>query len=214
MEHEELRREVLETARALLALGLTVGNSGNVSARVPHPERLLLALTPHARHYDEMTPEDVLIVDEEGEPVAGDGIPSVELGLHAALYRARPEAGAVIHAHPPMAGAAAVFGRAIPPILEDQMIYLGGQIEIAPPASSGSSELVQGALAALGEHNACLLGNHGALAVGRDPRSALFNCQYLEKLSQVFLFATWAGNVNVLPPDVAEAGMAFFRMGR
>ena len=212
--YDDCRRAVLEAAQGLLAHGLTVGNSGNVSARVPDERRLLLAITPHARYYDTMTAEDIVVVDEEGEPVVGEGIPSVELGLHAAIYRLRPDVGAVIHAHPPMASAAAVVGRPIPPILEDQVLCLGGQIEVAPPALTGSPELAANAVRALGEGNACLLANHGALAVGRDPRAALCHCQYLEKLAQVFLFATWAGSVNVLPPDMVEAATAFFRMRR
>ncbi len=214
MEYEAIRAEVLATAQAMLALGLTVGDSGNVSARVADPSRLLLAITPHGRYYDALTPEDILVVDEEGEPVAGDGIPSAELLLHAAIYRGRPDVGAVIHAHPPLASAAAVVGRPIPPILEDQMIFLGGQIEVAPHAMTGSEELVDHALSALGERSACLLANHGALAVGRDLRAAFSNCQYLEKLVQAFLYATWAGRVNVLPPDVVEAEKVFFRMRR
>jgi len=214
MDYEAIRKEALITAQAMLSYGLTIGDSGNVSARVPDPDRLLLAITPHGCYYDTLSPEDIVVVDEEGEPVAGDRIPSVELLLHAAIYRARPDVAAVIHAHPPLASAAAVVGRPIPPILEDQMIFLGGQIEVAPHAMTGSPQLVDYALGALGDRNACLLANHGALAVGHDLRAALTACQYLEKLAQAFLFATWAGQVNVLPPDVVEVETKFFRMRR
>jgi L-fuculose-phosphate aldolase len=214
MEYEAIRREVLLTAQALATNGLTVGDSGNVSGRVADRSRLLLAITPHGRYYDLLTPEEIVVVDEEGEPVAGDGIPSAELLLHAAIYRARPDAGAVIHAHPPLASAAAVVGRSIPPILEDQMIFLGGQIEVAPHAMTGSPELVGRALAALGDRNACLLANHGALGVGRDLRAAFHACQYLEKVAQAFLYATWAGQVNVLPAEVVKVESAFFKMRR
>ncbi len=214
MEYEIIRTEVLGTAQALVGQGLTIGDSGNVSARVPDENRLLLAITPHGRYYDLLTPEDVVVVDEEGEPVAGEDIPSAELLLHAEVYRVRPDVNAVIHAHPPLASAAAVVGRPIPPILEDQMIFLGGQIEVARHAMTGSEDLVGAAVAALGDRNACLLANHGALSVGRDPRAALCACQYLEKLCQAFLFATWCGAVNVLSPEVVAAETAFFRMRR
>jgi L-fuculose-phosphate aldolase len=214
MEYELIRTEVLGTARALLAEGLTIGDSGNVSARVQDRERLLLAITPHGQYYDLLTPEDIVVVDEEGEPVAGDAIPSAELLLHARVYRVRPDIGAVIHAHPPMASAAAIVGRPLPPVLEDQMIFLGGQIEVAPHAMTGSEDLVGAAVEALGDRNACLLANHGALSVGRDLRAALCACQYLEKLCQAFLFATWCGEVNVLSPEVVAAETAFFRMRR
>ena len=218
MPYEEARDAVLATARAMLTLGLTIGSSGNVSARLagpnvgPEGERLLLAITPHAGEYDLLSPEDILVVDEEGEPVAGDGLPSVELELHVAIYRTRPRVGAVIHAHPPMASAAAVVCRPIPPILEDQVIYLGGQIEVAAPAPTGSPELAANALQALGERNACLLANHGALAVGASPRQALHNCQYLEKAAQAYLYALWAGAVNPLPADMLQAASAFYHL--
>ncbi len=211
MEYAEIRCDVLQAAQALLTLGLTVGNSGNVSARVPDADRLLLTITPHGCYYDTLTPQDIVVVDQEGEAVAGDGIPSSELLLHAAVYQARPDVGAVIHTHAPMSSAAAVVGRPIPPILEDQVIYLGGEIQVAPYAITGSLELARAALDALGERNACLLANHGALSVGRDLRAALCACQYLEKLAQVFLFAGWSGQMNVLPPKAIEAVMVFFR---
>jgi len=214
MEYELIRTEVLGTARALLLEGLTIGDSGNVSARVRDPERLLLAITPHGQYYDLLTPEDIVVVDEQGEPVAGDAIPSAELLMHAEVYRVRPDIGAVIHAHPPLASAAAIVGRPLPPVLEDQMIFLGGQIEVAPHAMTGSEDLVGAAVEALGDRNACLLANHGALSVGRDLRAALCACQYLEKLCQAFLFATWCGEVNVLSPEVVAAETAFFRMRR
>jgi len=214
MDYETIRAEVLRTAQAMLAEGLTIGDSGNVSARVPHGERLLLAITPHGQYYDLLTPEDIVVVDEEGEPVAGDAIPSAELLLHAEVYRVRPDVGAVIHTHSPMASAASIVGRPLPPVLEDQMIFLGGQIEVASHAMTGSEELVGTAAEALGDRNACLLANHGALCVGRDLRAALCACQYLEKLCQAYLFATWCGEANVLSPEVVAAETAFFRMRR
>jgi L-ribulose-5-phosphate 4-epimerase len=214
MDYETIRAEVLRTAQTMLAEGLTIGDSGNVSARVPDAERLLLAITPHGQYYDLLTPEDIVVVDEEGEPVAGDAIPSAELLLHAEVYRVRPDVGAVIHTHSPMASAASIVGKPLPPVLEDQMIFLGGQIEVASHAMTGSEELVGTAAEALGDRNACLLANHGALCVGRDLRAALCACQYLEKLCQAYLFATWCGEANVLSPEVVAAETAFFRMRR
>jgi L-fuculose-phosphate aldolase len=214
MDYETIRAEVLTTAQAMLAEGLTIGDSGNVSARVPDEERLLLAITPHGQYYDLLNQEDIVVVDEEGEPVVGDAIPSAELLLHAEVYRVRPDVGAVIHTHSPMASAASIVGRPLPPVLEDQMIFLGGQIEVASHAMTGSEELVGTAVEALGDRNACLLANHGALCVGRDLRAALCACQYLEKLCQAYLFTAWCGKANVLSPEVVAAETAFFRMRR
>jgi L-fuculose-phosphate aldolase len=211
MEWEMERRSVLAAALRLLERGLTVGTSGNVSQRVGDE---LVAITPSRRYYEDLTPEDIVVVDFEGEPVAGEGIPSVELMLHVGVYQARNDVTAVIHCHPPYASAAAVIGRPIPPILEDQMVFLGGQIEVAPHAISGSNELISYGVAALGDRNACLLANHGALVVGRDLRAATYACDYLEKLAMAYLFAAAAGQLNVLPPDVVETERAFFKMAR
>jgi L-fuculose-phosphate aldolase len=82
---------------------------------------------------------------------------------------------------------------------------------VAPPALSGSGELVANALAALGPRNACLLANHGALAVGRDLREALCACQYLEKVALAFLCAGALGSVRQLPAAMVEATSVFFR---
>lgn len=212
---EAARKAVLDTAQTLLSCGLTVGDSGNVSARIDDAEgRLLVAITPHGRYYDELTVEAIPVVDSEGEPVDGDALPSVELLLHVAVYEARPDVRAVIHAHPTWSSAVAVLGQAIPPLLEDQLIYLGGQIDVACHAPTGSDELPGYAIQALGERNACLLAHHGVLTVGRTPRAALHHCQYLEKAALAFLCAILVGQVPVLPPEALAAGEAFFRARR
>jgi L-fuculose-phosphate aldolase len=136
------------------------------------------------------------------------------LPLHVAIYRARPDVGAVIHAHPPMSSATAVVGRPIPPILEDQLVYLGGQIEVAPYAMPDCQEWVWGAVTALSNRNACLLANHGALTVGKDLKTAFIACQYLEKCAMAFLYATWAGQVNSLPVQVTTAQATLFAARR
>jgi len=219
-EWVEERRQVLQIAQQLLDKRLTVGSSGNVSQRLGAE---LLAITPNRRYTEDLTPADILATTFEGDVVAGEGIPSSELMLHVGVYQARPDVQAVIHVHPRYVSAAAVSGRPIPPILEDQMIFLGGQIEVAAHAMSGSDELAAAAVAALGDRHACLLANHGAITVGRDLRAALYACEYLEKLCQAFLWASLLGaltdqgrlgSLNVLPADVVETERAFFKMMR
>ena len=208
---EDTRVAVLRTAQTLLNCGLTIGDSGNVSSRLTGPEgQLLIAITPHGRYYDELTAEDIPVVDIEGDPFDGDALPSVELMLHVAVYQARPNVGAVIHAHPPWSSAAGTLEQPIPPILEDQVVYLGGEIAVAPYATTGSEELAAYAVEALGERNACILAHHGILTVGKTPKSALHHCQYLEKTALAFLCATWAGRINLLPPEALAIARAFF----
>ena len=200
MTHELLRTEVLGAARALLAAGLTIGNSGNVSARVGGTGgHVLLAITPYGRYYDELASHDVIVVNEAGVPIEGKGLPPIEWLLHVAVYHARPDVNAVIHSHPPLGSAMAVVGQPIPPILEDQLTFLGGQIRVAPHVAISSEEGTRCAVEALDGRNACLLANHGVLTVGQDLKAALVACQYLEKLAMAFLYASWVGRVNVLP---------------
>ena len=215
MSYEIMRTDVVNVTRTMLTLGLTFGDSGSVSARVGEAAgQALLAITPQGRYVDELASHDIVIVGEEGKPVEGKSTPSAELSLHVAVYRARPDVGAVIHAHPPMSSATAVVGRPIPPILEDQLVYLGGQIEVAPYTLPGSQEWVWGAVKALSNRNACLLANHGALIVGKDLKAALIACQFLEKCAMAFLYATWAGQVNSLPPQVAKTETTVFEVQR
>ena len=203
---------VLETARQMLKEGLVVGASGNVSVRLVSPDQDLMAITPNQRYYDEITPEDIVVVDFEVEPVEGDLPPSVESLLHIEVYRSRLDVNAVIHSHPPFASVLAVAGLEIPPVLEDQVIYLGGEIKLAPYAPSGSEELGHNALAALGERNAALLANHGAVTVGRNLKEALIACQYLEKTARVYVGALGLGKVVTLSDEDVAMGRAMFSL--
>lgn len=212
-EWQQAREEVLETARRMVEKGLVVGNSGNVSLRLPARDgRELLAITPSRRDYDLLRPEDVPVIDFDTEPVEGDLVPSVESLLHIGIYRARPKVGAVIHTHPVYASIIAVAGLEIPPILDDQVVFLGGEIKLARYAVSGSDEMVASVIEALGERNAVLLPNHGAVGAGRDLREAFTNCELLEKTAKIYFGALSLGKVNPLPGEALEAARAFYNL--
>lgn len=210
---QEAKRLVLETSQKMWAKGLVVGKSGNVSLRLP-PEggRELLAITPSFRYYDSLTIDDIQVIDFEAEPVEGDLAPSVETMLHIGIYQARRNINAVIHTHSVFASVISVAGLEIPAILEDQVTFLGGEIKLAKYALSGSQELVENAIAALGERNAVLLSNHGAVGVGRTMREAFTACELLEKTAKIYFSALVLGKVNPLPEEAVEAGKAFFAM--
>jgi ribulose-5-phosphate 4-epimerase/fuculose-1-phosphate aldolase len=209
---DEAKRQVLEAARQMLREGLVVATSGNISLRLP-PEggRELLAITPSSRYYDTMTADDIQVIDFETEPVEGDLPPSTETKMHVGIYRARPEVNAVMHSHPVYASVISVTGWDIPPILEDQAVFIGGEIKLAPYAPSGSDEMVANLIGALGERNAALLPNHGAVAVGRTMREALTISELLEKTAKIYYLALLSGKVNQLPDEALRAGLAYFR---
>jgi L-ribulose-5-phosphate 4-epimerase len=211
----EAKKLVLEATREMLRKGLVVGTSGNVSLRLPpspsEKDRRLLAITPSSRYYDAMTAEDIQIIDFNGEPVEGDLPPSMEARLHVGVYRARAGVNAVVHSHSVYASAISVAGLNIPPILEDQVVFLGGEIRLAAYAASGSDAMVAGVIDALGERNAVLLPNHGAVAAGRTMREALTAAELLEKTARTYYLALSLKKVNLLPERAIEEGLAFFR---
>lgn len=210
--HDE-KRQVLEASRKMAERGLVVGTSGNISLRLPPMgDRELLAITPTSRYYDLITIDDIQVIDFEVEPVEGDLAPSVETMLHIGIYQARKNINAVIHTHSTFASAISVAGLEIPAILDDQVTFLGGEIRLAEYAISGSQELVENVLAALGERNAVLLSNHGAVGIGRTMREAFTACELVEKIAKVYISALALGRVNLLPAEAIEVEKAFFAM--
>ena len=208
---ESERKAVLEAAQAMSRRGLTVGTSGNVSMRLTDPGgRDLLAITPNNRYYDTLTVDEIVVVDFDGQNVEGDLPTSLELMLHVGIYRARKKVNAIIHCHPVFSSVLAVTGSAIPPILDDQITYLGGEIAVAPYSLPGSQELADNAVPALGPRNAVILANHGALAVGRDMKEAFVNTEMLEKTARTYIWALATGKINHVPAVGLEIEQAYF----
>ncbi|MBI2165073.1 MAG: class II aldolase/adducin family protein [Chloroflexi bacterium] len=215
MKWEAQRRQVLETAREMLRLGLVAGSSGNVSLQLPEEGgKGLLAITPSQKPYVELQPQDIVVIDHEAEPVEGELVPSSESLLHIAVYRARADVGAVIHTHPVFASVLAVAGLELPPILDELVLAVGGPVQLAQYAFPGTQGLAEAAQQALGERNAVLLRNHGLLTVGRTASQALDVAVLVERASEVFLYARLLGAVNKLPDEVVSIEQELFRMRR
>jgi ribulose-5-phosphate 4-epimerase/fuculose-1-phosphate aldolase len=199
-KYQPEKQIVVEAAKKMAAKGLVLGTSGNVSLRLPPAKgRPLLAITPSAKHYDSLMPADIQVLDFSGKKIEGDRKPSVETDLHIKIYRARASVNAIIHTHSVYASAAAVAGLEIPPILEDQVAYLGGAIKLAAYAPGGSPELAGLVLKALGDRSGVLLANHGALGTGRTMEDALTACEFVEKTAKIYILALLSGQVNHLP---------------
>jgi L-fuculose-phosphate aldolase len=195
----EEKKAILEASREMLDKGLVVGTAGNISMRLPpEGDRQLLAITPSSRPYDILDIDDIQILDFEGDTVEGNLKPSMETGLHIGIYRARQDVNAVIHTHSIYASAVSVAGMNIPPILEDQVAFLGGEIKLAAYAAAGSQQLMENVLAVLDDRNAVMLANHGALGTGVSLRDAFTACELIEKTAHVYLLALSTGKVNTL----------------
>lgn len=207
----EERASVLEGGRKLVERGLVVGKAGNVSLRLPPDNgRELMAITPTSRYYESMSISDIPVVDFDGKSVEGGLAPSSELFLHAAIYSARSGVRAVVHTHSTYASAVAVAGLEIPAILEEAVVLLGGEVRVAGYAPSGTRELAASAVSALGDRNAVILANHGAVGVGKNIREALTVCEVLEKTAMIFLLTLALGKVNPLTPEAVMAARALF----
>ncbi len=196
---ESEKKAVLEAAQEMVQKGLVVGNMGNISMRlVESSARELVAITPSGCYYDSLNPDDIVVVDFEGKRVEGKLKPSMETMLHIEIYKMRPKVNAIVHFHPIFSSVVAVMGVQIPAILDDQVVCLGGEIKVAEYAPSGSQKMVRNVVSALGEGNAVIMANHGALSVGKDMRDALTNSEVLEKTARIYVYALGLGKINLL----------------
>lgn len=205
------KQEVLDAAREMLAKNLVIGTSGNISYRLPSDDgRLLIAITPSSISYESMLPDDIQVVNAKGETVEGSLTPSTETRLHIAIYQSRKDIKAVMHTHSIFASAISVTGESIPPVMEDQVAMLGGEIKTARHALSGTQEQIDSVLKALENRNAVLLPNHGAVGIGRTLPDTLTACQLIEKTAKIFLLARLAGKVVPIPAEILKAMQAVF----
>ncbi len=187
-------------------VGLVVGSAGNVSRRIDDAR---IAITPSAVFYEVMTDEQIVIVDvASGESV--EGIPSYELPMHLAVYRSRPEVGAIVHTHAPFVTTLSVLRRPLPPVIDEMVLYLGGTIEVADYAFTGTEAVGTNVVRTLGDRNAVLLANHGNVCIGRDLAQAMHVALVMESCAQVYVQSLTLGTPIELPNEAVAAGRKMF----
>ncbi len=182
----------------LLARGLVAGTGGNISARVP--QRDLVLVTPSGIPYPAITADDVVVLElASGRQVDGRRRPSVETPIHLRVLRDRPDVGAAIHTHSTFASAVASAHVEIPVFLDSMSALLGGPLRLAPYGPSGS-ELMQQAIAErLQAQDAVLLANHGAFVVGKDLDTALVMAELVESWAHAYVISRSIGGPVLLP---------------
>ncbi len=168
-----LRREVADLHAELPRNELVVWTAGNVSARVPGHD--LLVIKPSGVRYDEITPDKMVVTDFDGTLVDGDHSPSSDTAAHAYVYRHMPHVGGVVHTHSTYATAWSARGEAIPCVLTMIADEFGGDIPVGPFALIGDDSIGRGIVETLSQHRspAVLMRNHGVFTVGKDARAAV-----------------------------------------
>lgn len=210
MSDAELKTAVLTTAKAMNAERLNHGAAGNVGVR--HGDGFLI--TPTGMAYDACEPDDIVFVGLDGTPT-GRRKPSSEWRLHRDIYVARPEAGAIVHAHAPFAVSLACMNCAIPPFHHMVARFGGADVRCADYATFGSQELSDAIIAALRERCACLMAHHGMVVFGRDLDQALALAVELEALCEQYWRVLQIGGPRLLPNDeMARVLVAFQDYGR
>ncbi len=189
----EARRQVCELGQKLLAEGLVARTWGNVSCRMD-AERFVV--TPSGRGYEELRPEDMVVVRIKDGSYEGKARPSSESKLHAEIYKTRPEAGGVIHTHQTNASVVAAARREVPPILDDQVQILGPSVRVAAYALPSTKKMLRSCIKALKGRNAALIANHGAITVGASLDDAFVACVVLEKACKAFIEGEFLGGAK------------------
>lgn len=202
----ELRRAIIETARALPRLGLTKGTSGNVSARTESG----FLVTPSGTPYENLTEDMIVPLDWDGG-YRGETLPSSEWRMHLDFYLAKPDCGAVVHCHSPRATALSCHRRGIPAFHYMVALAGGDRIECAHYATFGTRALSEAMIAALGARNACLLANHGQIAGGATLQKALATAEGVEDLADQYLSALTLGDPVILDADEMSAILKKFK---
>jgi glutamate-1-semialdehyde aminotransferase/ribulose-5-phosphate 4-epimerase/fuculose-1-phosphate aldolase len=216
MEYAASREHVVSMCRTMLEQGFLKATEGNVSVRVPG--RQLYAVTPSNYGYEKMRPDDICLMDFDGKTAKVDGAselaPSVEAGMHATIYRERPDVNAIVHTHQPFASALAYLRRPIPALSDEQSRFLGGEVPIVDYAPAGTSFLAKNMAKKLASGgNAFILANHGVVVLGSDPERAVFAMGLLEKVSIAYLMAlvTEPDKIYTVPAPIREIAIGKLR---
>ena len=188
--------------------GLVVASAGNVSRRV---DGARIAITPTSVPYESMEPEEIVIVElASGRAVDSIREPSYELPMHLGIYRALPEVAAIVHTHSPFVTTLSILRRPLPPVIDEMMVHFGGTVEVAEYAFTGTAELAENVVRALGDRSGALLANHGNVCIGRDLEHALTVAITMEAAARAYVQALAVGEPVPLPESSVVAGRRMF----
>ena len=192
---EQLREEVWRSNLELPKNGLVKLTSGNVSGRDPKTD--LVVIKPSGYRYEEMAPEDMVVVDLGGKVVEGKLRPSVDTETHLYVYQQRPDVCGICHTHSPYASVFAALGKPIPACLTAAAM-IGGEIPIGGYVAVGGKEIGQELLNKIGKSLAILMQNHGVFAIGSSATEATKMAVEVEDVAKITMFAFLLGDPIIL----------------
>jgi glutamate-1-semialdehyde 2,1-aminomutase len=204
-KYDAYKKMVYDCIMDLVRDGFVHGLGGNVSMRVDGED--VVAVTPSQREYSDLTASEICVVDFDLRPVDDTRLkPSVETGMHVAVYRNRKDVGAVVHTHQIYASIFSLINQPIPALFDEVVSTIGQVVEVVPYGLSGSSQLLENVTAGLGNRANCyILQNHGVLALGADPLKAKRCAELLEKCARIYYYALSTGKeVSLLPKEMQE----------
>ncbi len=193
MDLEALRKEVIAAGKDLIREGLVTRSWGNISVRVDEDHMLI---TPSGRTYNDLLPEELILMNFRTYEYEGNVKPSSEFRLHAEVYRQRKDIHAVIHTHQKNASTVAAARREIPPIIDDMAQIIGPSVRVTRYTIAGTRKFAKRAVKMLKGRKAALLANHGALCAGRTLQEAFVVSQILEKAAGALIEASFLGGAK------------------
>jgi L-ribulose-5-phosphate 4-epimerase len=206
LEITELRETVCALHAELVRNNLVAWTSGNVSARVPGQD--LMVIKPSGISYDDLTPENMVVCDLEGKAVSASGYkPSSDTASHAYIYREMPGVGGVVHTHSTYATAWAARGEAVPCVITAMADEFGGEIPLGPFAPIGDDRIGRGVVETLRGHRspAVLMQSHGVFTIGQNAKEAVKAAVMTEDVARTVHLARAYGQLTPLPQDQVDA---------
>lgn len=196
---ENLKQRVYKMNMMLPKNNLVTMTSGNVSGR--DPETNLVVIKPSGVLYDDMTPEDMVVVDLDGNVVEGKLKPSVDTATHLYVYKHRSDVNGIVHTHSPYATSFAALGRSIPVYLTAIADEFGCAIPVGPYAKIGGEEIGKAIVEHIGDSPAILMKNHGVFTIGNTPEAALKAAVMVEDTAKTVHLALLLGTPDVIPDE-------------
>jgi L-ribulose-5-phosphate 4-epimerase len=204
MRYEEERIAIIKTCKLLQSMEYFMGTWGNVSIRIGQH----ILLTPSRVDYDNMTPEDMVVINMNGDKVEGERNATSEKEVHRQIYLIREDVGAIIHAHTPEAMALSVTHiNEVPCVVEEMSQLLGGSIPLTKEYVPAEQHILLGKAAAeaIGDRNGVLLRNHGPISCGKDLAEAVLVARVIEKASKIYLSLLGQLKIQEIPHKYVES---------